>query len=150
VATGIEVRIEQFDRSLAMAALIQERLGGAYWVRDWSEMNNALFSAIRLEKLAMFVILTLIVLVASFSIVGSLIMKVIEKGKDIAILKSWRDARPGQARLRVRGFHRLGRHPAGVARPGYLLALERQQFILLPTALLHRHPAGRGRPGAEP
>ena len=62
VATGIEVRIADFDRSRAMAATIQEALGQKYWVRDWSEMNHALFGAIRLEKMAMFVILTLIVL----------------------------------------------------------------------------------------
>ena len=140
VATGIEVRIKEFDRSLAMAALIQGRLGGAYWVRDWSEMNHALFSAIRLEKMAMFIILTLIVLVASFSIVGSLIMKVIEKGKDIAILKSM-GATPAQVR-RVFVFGgfligSVGTLLGVVLGWGTCLALERYKFIPLPSSVYY-------------
>lgn len=140
VATGIEVRIDEFDRSLAMAALIQGRLGGAFWVRDWSEMNYALFSAIRLEKLAMFIILILIVLVASFSIVGSLIMKVIEKGKDIAILKSM-GATPAQVR-RVFVFGgfligSVGTLLGVVLGWGTCLALERYKFIPLPSSVYY-------------
>ncbi len=140
VATGIEVRIKEFDRSLAMAALIQERLGSAYWARDWSEMNHALFSAIRLEKLAMFIILILIVLVASFSIVGSLIMKVIEKGKDIAILKSM-GATPAQVR-RVFVFGgfligSVGTLLGVVLGWGTCLALERYKFIPLPSSVYY-------------
>ena len=88
IATGIEVRVEEFDRSRQVAVAIQEKLGLTYWARDWTEMNHALFSALKLEKIAMFIILTLIVFVASFNIVSSLIMKVVEKNKDIAILKS--------------------------------------------------------------
>lgn len=140
VATGIEVRIKEFDRSLAMAALIQDQLGGAYWVRDWSEMNHALFAAIRLEKLAMFIILILIVLVASFSIVGSLIMKVIEKGKDIAILKSM-GATPAQVR-RVFVFGgfligSVGTLLGVVLGWGTCLALERYKFIPLPSSVYY-------------
>jgi lipoprotein-releasing system permease protein len=140
VATGIEVRVEEFDRSLALAGLIQGRLGGGYWVRDWSEMNHALFAAIRLEKMAMFVILTLIVLVASFSIVGSLIMKVIEKGKDIAILKSM-GATPAQVRrVFVFGGFLIGSVGTllGVALGwGACLALERYKFIPLPSSVYY-------------
>jgi len=140
VATGIEVRIKEFDRSLAMAALIQERLGGAFWARDWSEMNHALFAAIRLEKIAMFVILIMIVLVASFSIVGSLIMKVIEKGKDIAILKSM-GATPAQVR-RVFVFGgfligSVGTLLGVVLGWGTCLALERYKFIPLPSSVYY-------------
>jgi lipoprotein-releasing system permease protein len=140
VATGIEVRIADFDRSRAMAALIQERLGGNYWARDWSEMNHALFGAIRLEKIVMFIILTLIVLVASFSIVGSLIMKVIEKGKDIAILKSM-GATPAQVR-RVFVFGgfligAVGTLLGVVLGWGACLALERYKFIPLPSSVYY-------------
>jgi len=140
VATGIEVRSDVFDRSLALAALIQGRLGGVYWVRDWSEMNHALFAAIRLEKLAMFIILTLIVLVASFSIVGSLIMKVIEKGKDIAILKSM-GATPAQIR-RVFVFGgfligSVGTLLGVILGWGTCLALERYKFIPLPSSVYY-------------
>jgi lipoprotein-releasing system permease protein len=140
VATGIGVRVSDFDRSLAMAELIQERLGGAYRVRDWSEMNHALFGAIRLEKIVMFIILTLIVLVASFSIVGSLIMKVIEKGKDIAILKSM-GATPAQVR-RVFVFGgfligSVGTLLGVVLGWGACLALERYKFIPLPSSVYY-------------
>jgi len=140
VATGIGVRVSNFDRSLEMAGLIQERLGGAYRVRDWSEMNQALFGAIRLEKIVMFIILTLIVLVASFSIVGSLIMKVIEKGKDIAILKSM-GATPAQVR-RVFVFGgfligAVGTLLGVVLGWGACLALERYKFIPLPSSVYY-------------
>jgi lipoprotein-releasing system permease protein len=140
VATGIEVRVRDFDRSRAMAATIQEALGQAYWVRDWSEMNHALFGAIRLEKIAMFVILTLIVLVASFSIVGSLIMKVIEKGKDIAILKSMGATRAQVMRVFVFGGFLIGAVGTllGVALGwGACLALERYKFIPLPSSVYY-------------
>jgi lipoprotein-releasing system permease protein len=140
VATGIGVRVSNFDRSLEMAGLIQERLGGGYRVRDWSEMNQALFGAIRLEKIVMFIILTLIVLVASFSIVGSLIMKVIEKGKDIAILKSM-GATPAQVR-RVFVFGgfligAVGTLLGVVLGWGACLALERYKFIPLPSSVYY-------------
>jgi lipoprotein-releasing system permease protein len=63
-------------------------LGYPYNVRDWMQMNKNLFSALKLEKFAMFIILVLIVLVASFNIVSTLIMNVIEKEREIAILKT--------------------------------------------------------------
>jgi lipoprotein-releasing system permease protein len=139
-ATGIEVRVADFDRSREMAARIQEALGPAYWVRDWTEMNHALFGAIRLEKIAMFVILTLIVLVASFSIVGSLIMKVIEKGKDIAILKSMGATQAQVMRVFVLGGFLIGAVGTllGVALGwGACLALERYKFIPLPSSVYY-------------
>jgi lipoprotein-releasing system permease protein len=63
-------------------------LGDKYEVRSWEELNRGLFMALRLEKLAMFIVLTFIALVASFSIVSNLIMLVTEKGREVAILKS--------------------------------------------------------------
>jgi lipoprotein-releasing system permease protein len=67
---------------------ILERLGRDFIVTTWEERNRNLFSAIKLEKLAMFVILTLIVIVACFGIIGVLVMTVMEKRKDIGILKA--------------------------------------------------------------
>ncbi len=64
------------------------QLGFPYWAKDWMEMNKNLFAALKLEKKAMFVILTLIVLVAAFNIASTLIMMVMQKTKDIAILKA--------------------------------------------------------------
>src|SRR6185295_18131263 len=59
-----------------------------YEVKDWRELNRSLFSALKMEKIAMFIVLAFIVLVASFSIISNLIMVVIEKAHEIAILKS--------------------------------------------------------------
>jgi lipoprotein-releasing system permease protein len=87
--TGIEVRVDDIYRADRVARAIGKALDGyPYWSRDWMRMNKNLFSALKLEKIVMFIILTLIILVAAFNIVGTLIMVVIEKTRDIAILKS--------------------------------------------------------------
>jgi lipoprotein-releasing system permease protein len=86
--SGIEIRVIDIYRSSAVANLIKTRLGTAYTVQDWAEMNKSLFSAINLEKFAMFLILALIVLVAAFNIISTLVMMVMEKQGDIATLKS--------------------------------------------------------------
>jgi lipoprotein-releasing system permease protein len=85
---GMEVNVTNIHRADRIAESIRLQLGPTYVVRDWMTMNRNLFSALQLEKTAMFVILTLIVLVAAFNIVSTLIMVVMEKAKDIAILKS--------------------------------------------------------------
>jgi lipoprotein-releasing system permease protein len=87
-ATGIEIRTVTPETAHAVAAEIASRLGPGYEVRTWEELNRGLFAALKLEKLAMFVVLTFIALVASFSIVSNLIMLVTEKGREVAILKS--------------------------------------------------------------
>lgn len=86
--TGIEVKLDDPYGAEAHAAQIELKLGPPYYVRDWIQMNRNLFSALKLEKLVMFIILTLIVLVASFNIISNLIMIVIEKGREIAIMKT--------------------------------------------------------------
>jgi lipoprotein-releasing system permease protein len=87
--TGIEVRVDEIYEADRVAEAIGRALDGyPYWSRDWMRMNKNLFSALKLEKIVMFIILTLIILVAAFNIVGTLIMVVIEKTRDIAILKS--------------------------------------------------------------
>jgi lipoprotein-releasing system permease protein len=88
VATEIEVKVEDIYRVKQLSLKIQDHLGTRYQVRDWMEMHKNLYAALKLEKMAMFVILVLIILVASFNIVGTLIMVVRDKHKDIAILKS--------------------------------------------------------------
>jgi lipoprotein-releasing system permease protein len=67
---------------------ISSIIGYPYYLRDWMEINKSLFSALKLEKTAMFIILTLIILVAAFNIASALIMMVMEKTKDIAVLKA--------------------------------------------------------------
>ncbi|MEO5766876.1 MAG: FtsX-like permease family protein [Polyangia bacterium] len=86
--TGIEVRTDHPDGAAQTSERIAKLLGPGYEVRSWEELNRALFMALRLEKLAMFIVLTFIALVASFSIVSNLIMLVTEKGREVAILKS--------------------------------------------------------------
>lgn len=86
--TGIEVRISDIYKAAGVRERIRGVLGYPYHVRDWMQMNRNLFSALKLEKFAMFVILVLIVLVAAFNIVSTLIMNVIEKEREIAILKT--------------------------------------------------------------
>jgi len=86
--TGLEIRVDDIYRADIIAKAIERKLGFPYWARNWMEMNKNLFSALRLEKRVMFIILSLIVLVAAFNIITTLIMVVMEKNKDIAILKT--------------------------------------------------------------
>ena len=86
--SGIEVRLQDIYQAPQIKKRLQEKLGFPYYVMDWMEMNKNLFSALKLEKFAMFVILVLIILVASFNIISNLIMNVIEKSREIAILKA--------------------------------------------------------------
>lgn len=86
--TGIEVRVDDIYNARNIAEKIVSELGFPYWARDWMRMNHNLFSALKLEKTVMFIILALIVLVAAFNIASTLIMMVMGKTKDIAILKA--------------------------------------------------------------
>ena len=86
--TGLEIKVENIYNAGKVAESIAERFPYPFWVRDWMQMNRNLFSALRLEKITMGIILTLIILVAAFNIISTLIMVVMEKTRDIAILKS--------------------------------------------------------------
>jgi lipoprotein-releasing system permease protein len=97
--TGIQVKTDDLYRVKEIGREIRKKLGFPYWTRDWMEMNRNLFSALRLEKIAMFIILVLIVLVAAFNIISTLIMVVMEKHKDIAILKSMGASSKGILRI---------------------------------------------------
>jgi lipoprotein-releasing system permease protein len=86
--TGIELRLDDIYKAPVVRERIQKKLEFPLYARDWMQMNRNLFSALKLEKFAMFIILILIILVASFNIVSTLIMNVIEKKREIAILKT--------------------------------------------------------------
>jgi lipoprotein-releasing system permease protein len=86
--TGIEIKVDEIYNSEKISREIQTKLGPPYYARDWMDLNRNLFSALKLEKLVMFIILTLIVLVASFNIISNLIMIVLEKAREIAVLKA--------------------------------------------------------------
>jgi lipoprotein-releasing system permease protein len=87
-ATGIEARVDDIYLASKVKEEINLKLGYPLYARDWMQMNKNLFSALKLEKFAMFVILTLIVLVAAFNIVSTLTLNVMEKEREIAILKT--------------------------------------------------------------
>ena len=86
--TGIEVKVTDIYESDTIGESIQERLGYPYWTKDWKVMNRSLFSALRLEKITMFIILTMIVLVGALNIISTLVMVVMEKTRDMAILRA--------------------------------------------------------------
>ncbi|MEC4889700.1 MAG: lipoprotein-releasing ABC transporter permease subunit [Nitrospira sp.] len=86
--SGIEVKVTDVFRAGEIAHNIEGSLGFAYGARDWMQMNRNLFSALKLEKTMMFLLLVLITIVASFNIVSTLTMIVTEKQKEIAILKA--------------------------------------------------------------
>jgi len=86
--SGIDIVVNDIYKADVIARSIQNRLGFPFFTQNWMQMNKNLFSALRLEKRVMFIILSLIVLVAAFNIISALIMVVMEKNKDIAILKS--------------------------------------------------------------
>jgi len=86
--TGVEVKLANPFDAKDVGRTIAARLKGPYWIRDWMDMNRNLFAALQLEKLALFVIVTIIVLVAAFAIIGHLVLLVAEKRKEIGILKA--------------------------------------------------------------
>lgn len=86
--TGIEIRTDDADHAARVKQRILSELEFPYWALDWMQRNQSMFGALEMEKRALFVILTLIVLVAAFNIASTLIMMVMSKTKDIAILKA--------------------------------------------------------------
>jgi lipoprotein-releasing system permease protein len=86
--TGIAVRLVDIYRADAVKDRITAELGFPYWAKDWMQLYHNMFSALKLQKTVMFIILTLIVLVAALNIAGTLFMMVTEKTRDIAILKA--------------------------------------------------------------
>lgn len=86
--SGIEINIYDIFKARSVSHALQNEFGFSYWIRDWIDMNRTFFSALKLEKIAMFIILVLIILVAAFNIIGTLTMMVMEKSKDIGIMKA--------------------------------------------------------------
>jgi len=87
-STGVAVKVDDVDRAPSVAQEIREAFKGRYVVQDWLQMNHNLFQALQTEKFVMAIILSLIVLVAALNIVNPLTMVVIEKTKEIGILKA--------------------------------------------------------------
>ena len=85
---GLEVRVSDVDLADRTAEVIRQKLGPGFSIRDWMQLNQNLFAALKLEKAGIFIALDLIILVAALNIISALIMVVMEKNRDIAILKS--------------------------------------------------------------
>jgi lipoprotein-releasing system permease protein len=137
VVSGLEVRVGDVYAVEAISQGLRERLANfSVYVRNWQEMNANLFAALKLEKTAMFIILVMIVLVGSFSIVTTLVMLVMQKTKDIAVMMSM-----GAEAARIRRiFMFQGTFIGAVGTVlGYALGiplallLKKYQFIRLPS-----------------
>lgn len=86
--TGVELEVDRFDQAPQAAAALKAQLDPSYTVRPWQDIYGSFLSALKLEKLGLFIVLGIIVLVAAFNIATTLIMVVMEKTRDIAILRA--------------------------------------------------------------
>jgi lipoprotein-releasing system permease protein len=87
--TGVEMKVTDIDKAKAIALGIDKMLAnGLYHTMDWEELNHGLFTALRIQKISMSLVLGLIIVVATFTVVATLIMIVLDKKKDVAILKA--------------------------------------------------------------
>jgi len=133
---GLELRVDDIYKASDIAEELEKKLGFGYVVKDWINMNKNLFSALKLEKTAMFIVLALIVLVAAFNIISTLIMVVMSKGKDIAILKSMGATSKGIMKIFVYEGLIIGLTGTVIGVIGGLAlceVLSRYQFIKLPS-----------------
>ncbi len=134
--TGLEIRTDDVYKSDRVAERIEETLGYPFWTKDWKVMNRSLFSALKLEKITMFVILTMIVLVGALNIISTLVMVVMEKTKDVAILRAM--GASAKSIMSVFMFQGLlvgivGTGAGLLAGLGICQALAKYQFISLPS-----------------
>lgn len=118
--TGIEVRLDDVFSAPQVGAEMAEQLGFPYRVRNWIDLNRNLFSAMALGKAVYFLVLLLIILVAAFNVVSTLIMVVMERRKDIAVLLSMGAPRASIRRIFVANGMILGSVGVGVGSLGGL------------------------------
>ncbi|MBB5144751.1 lipoprotein-releasing system permease protein [Desulfovibrio intestinalis] len=133
--SGVELTVDDLFKADQTSTRVATELGSPFYVRSWMEMNANLFAALKLEKIGMFILLTMVVLIGSFSIVTTLVMLVMEKTRDIAIMMSM-----GATRGMIRRIFMLQGSIIGVVGTllGYAFGLslgwllKRYQFIKLP------------------
>jgi lipoprotein-releasing system permease protein len=127
--TGIEIKVTDVFRAAETARSVEQSLGFAYGARDWMQMNRNLFSALKLEKTMMFLLLVLITIVASFNIVSTLTMIVTEKQKEIAILKAMGATRKSIRRIFMLNGLIIGLSGTAIGIPlGYAFLWQIQTF----------------------
>ena len=133
--SGVEVTVKNVYEADKIADAIERELGSGIIARHWMEMNANLFAALKLERIGMFIVLAMVELVGSFSIVTTLVMLVMEKTRDIAILKSMGATRSMIRRVFILQGVIIGAvgtllgYALGI---GIALLLQRYQFIKLP------------------
>jgi lipoprotein-releasing system permease protein len=135
VVTNIGIRVKDVDQAQEIARRIQQRLGFPYLTEDWSRLWPNLFSALRLERWVYILVLLLMVLIAAFNIISTLIMMVMEKRRDIAILQSMGATRSSIRRIfLIKGcvIGAVGTVLGVVLGLGICLLIQRYQFIELP------------------
>ena len=133
--SGIEITVDDVFKADVIAERISNSIGSPFYARNWMEMNANLFAALKLEKIGMFILLAMVVLIGSFSIVATLVMLVMEKTRDIAVMLSM-----GATRRTIRRIFMLQGTIIGFVGTllGYALGLtvgfllKRYQFIKLP------------------
>ncbi len=133
--TGLEVSIDNVYEAQEVGQSIQEALGGSVLVRTWMNMNANLFAALELERVGMFILLSTVLLVASFSIITTLVMLVMEKTRDIAILMSMGATRASIRRIFMLQGTIIGLIGTGLGTVlgiGLGLVLQNTQLIELP------------------
>lgn len=133
--SGIEITVDDVYRADEITKELTDNIGNPFYARSWMDMNANLFAALKLEKIGMFILLIMVVLIGSFSIVATLVMLVMEKTRDIAVMMSMGATRKMIRRIfmyqgTIIGFvgTMLG-YALGLT-VGYLL--KRYQFIKLP------------------
>jgi lipoprotein-releasing system permease protein len=87
--TGVEMKVADIDRAREVKALVDEKLAnGVYHTLDWEQLNHGLFTALRIQQILMSLVLALIIVVAAFTVIATLIMIVLDKKREIAVLKA--------------------------------------------------------------
>jgi lipoprotein-releasing system permease protein len=133
--TGYGVRVKNLDKTAPTQRAIQDHLDSHYWVRSWQDLNRPLFSAMKLERTVMFIILTLIILVSSFTIISNLLLMTMEKAREIGILQALGASPKQVGRIFLINGFMLGGSGVGlglILGIGISLLLKNFQFIQLP------------------
>jgi lipoprotein-releasing system permease protein len=132
--TGLEVQVKDIYAAGRVAQAIDATLGTPFYTKDWEKMNGPLFAALKMQKVVLFIILTLIIMVAAFGIASTLFMMGMRKTKDIAILKTMGATRRSILQIfLLNGFliGALGTSLGMVAGLGLCEVLKKYQFIKL-------------------
>ncbi len=133
--SGVEIRTTDAFKAHDIAQKIADQLGFPYWVRDWMQMNRYLFASLKLQKIVMFIILILIILVAAFNIATALIMNVTEKTRAISIMKAMGATNRSIRKIFVMkglALSSIGTAIGVILGFGVCLLLKNYQFIDLP------------------